>query len=153
AMICGLTSIVTYSPIFGALAAYNPAKDYHGQIHTHTPDDLATVLNVERYFYSQGVLLAKKLQAVTEDPETGDSFLDRTLICFFNEHGVTDTDPATNVHHVNDIQISTLGGKYLLNTGNAFDFFDVDRKPLSGAARAYNEWLITVMIGMGLKPG
>jgi hypothetical protein len=97
---------------------------------------------------------------VVEDPATGDTYLDNSLVFWGNESGCYNIKTG-NPHYNNDMQVMLLGGKGILQTDRFINYqkpqqkvimWEDGRQDLNGPdiGRPYNELLITLMRKMGL---
>ena len=98
---------------------------------------------------------------VVENPETGDTYLDNSLVFWGNESGCYDLHGG-NPHYSNDMQVLLVGGKSVGIKGNRFiNYQKAGQKIIMFAdgnldkagpdiGRPYNELLITLMMKMGL---
>ena len=98
---------------------------------------------------------------VVEDPETGATYLDNSLVFWGNESGVYNIK-AGNPHYSNDMQVLLVGGAGgQIKTNRFINYQKPERKVIMWAdgredvngpnlGRPYNELLITLMTKMGL---
>jgi hypothetical protein len=159
---CGITSIATlefthwsdnsfYNKAFSGL----PNMHHHDMSHAGEEAGLQTL----RQFWANNVATLLDLLDVVEDPSTGKTFLDNSIVMWGSENHEGQT------HAEVDMPVTIWGsaGGYL-KTGRLLDYRDYN-KPTSNVGyagyccnkkyyhgRPYNELLITLLQAYGLQP-
>ena len=143
--------------------------DHHGVSHSSKFEQSATdaMAEIHRGYTSQLAKLVAALDSIVEDPTTGTTLLDNTIILFGNEDGV-----AWDVHEGGAMPALLIGGGSTLKTGRYVDYrqYDmVDGKPqyrefihaaygpvstsmMDGRGRVYNALLLSILEAMGEAP-
>lgn len=148
---CDLTCIGTIS--LGESRTYNwlPNQLSHHHSMSHSDGDAAPGLTaINQWWAGKFAELLNKLDVI-EDPATGRTYLDNSLVYWSNEqtsHGVLN-------HRLLDMPVLLAGGAGTLITGRYVDY----RRPgnvdqFSGVirGRVYNQLLVTILQAMGLTP-
>jgi len=130
--------------------------------HNLTHDtDIAPLLKINQWYADLVADFLEQLDVV-EDPETGATYLDNSLVFWGNESGVYNITTG-NPHYSNDMQVLLIGGAGQIKTNRFINYqtpnqkvimFADGREDLNGPdiGRPYNELLITLMTKMGLSP-
>lgn len=162
ALKCGLTNIATLAfTHFSDNSFYNAAIPGLPNLHHH---DLAhsgdkTGLQALRQFWAKHVATLLDLLDVVEDPATGRTFLDNSVIYWGSESHEGES------HSQVDMPVVLFGGAGgFLRTGRLIDYRDMT-KPTGNSGytgyccgkkyyhgRPYNELLVTLLQAMGLSP-
>ncbi|HYX35359.1 MAG TPA: DUF1552 domain-containing protein [Oligoflexus sp.] len=173
---CNLTKVVTLeigSPADGRSYSFvpdvarieGPGKGSTFHFMTHNMDNPYNVMRmsaINRWTAKQVADLLTKLDVV-EDPETGRTYLDNSIVYWGSESGAWGSDPTVNNVHTSDDMIVLLAGSAggRLQTGRYINYqAEVKKKfrsdvvatsPLN-LGRPINELFITLMLAMGLSP-
>ena len=119
-------------------------RDFHTISHMNNLPDTEMPV-IARWMAQKVAHLIEKLQTI-EDPQTGERFLDRTLVYWGNDMGCMANNGSN--HQANDLPILTAGrggGRFATGQYIAFDHFRKNR------GRPYNEFLISILQGFGLE--
>jgi len=127
---------------------------------THSADSAEPLVKINRWYSLLVVELLKQLDEI-EDPVSGNTYLDNSLVFWGNESGVRNLNFG-NPHYSNDMQVLLFGnGNGNLKTNRFIDYQKPDTKiimrPDGGVdengpnlGRPYNELLISLMMKMGV---
>ena len=128
--------------------------------HNLTHDiDIPPLLKINQWYAALVADFLEQLDVV-EDPETGATYLDNSLVFWGNESGVYNIATG-NPHFSNDMQVVLMGGAGLIKTNRFINYQKPKQKVIMWAdgredlngpdiGRPYNELLITLMTKMGL---
>ena len=160
---CGVTNVVTFSmmpttPKYQFIDGFSHVEPHdisHYLSEAVRGDALAQQQPLGRYFAQQAANLLSQLDVV-EDPETGRTFLDNSLVLWTNDMG------SVANHKGARIPLMLLGGKDLLAQGQYVDFRSgntstwtwphTDPKPVHDVGVFYNRLLETIAQAFGLTP-
>lgn len=129
--------------------------------HNLTHDvDIPPLLKINQWYAALVADFLEQLDVV-EDPETGATYLDNSLVFWGNESGVYNI-ASGNPHFSNDMQVLLMGGAGLIKANRFINYqkpkqkvvmWADGREDLNGPdiGRPYNELLITLMTKMGLS--
>lgn len=130
--------------------------------HNLTHDiDIPPLLKINQWYADLVVDFLEQLDVV-EDPETGATYLDNSLVFWGNESGVYNIATG-NPHYSNDMQVVLFGGAGQIKTNRFINYQKPKQKVIMFAdgthdmngpdiGRPYNELLITLMTKMGVSP-
>lgn len=130
--------------------------------HNLTHDvDIPPLLKINQWYAALVADFLEQLDVV-EDPETGATYLDNSLVFWGNESGVYNIATG-NPHFSNDMQVLLIGGHGQIKANRFINYqkpkqkvvmWADGREDLNGPdiGRPYNELLITLMTKMGLTP-
>jgi hypothetical protein len=140
--------------------------NHHGWSHDSKFTQQATdeLASIHRGYTAELAQLLAALDAVVEDPVSGETLLDNTLVLFSNEDGV-----AWDVHEGGAMPALLAGGRFYLNTGRYIDYRQYDMVngqpqykefihpaygPLNGGmldyrGRVFNSLLLNILEAMG----
>lgn len=128
--------------------------------HNLTHDlNIEPLLKINQWYADLVVDFMEQLDVV-EDPETGATYLDNSLVFWGNESGVYDITKG-NPHYSNDMQVLLMGGAGQIKANRFINYQKPKQKVVMWAdgredingpdiGRPYNELLITLMTKMGL---
>lgn len=140
---------------FGFLGG--PSGDHHSISHTMNQQGAQSLLFINRWYAQQIAYLLESLDVV-EDPSTGSTYLDNTIVMWGNEDGCNDFD----AHKPFCMPVLLAGGKNCgLKTGRYLDYRQIGapikysggNQPTDDRGRPYNSLLISILQAMGLEPG
>jgi hypothetical protein len=128
---------------------------------THDAGTIAPLAKINQWYAALVAEVLRQLDVV-EDPVTGATYLDNSLVFWGNESGVYDLNFG-NPHFSNDMQVMLIGGRGLIRTNRFINYqtpgkkiimFQDGRADLHGPdlGRPYNQLLVTLMTKMGLTP-
>jgi hypothetical protein len=133
--------------------------NHHNLTHESKPGVLPPLATINRWYSALVAEFLTQLDVV-EDPETGATYLDNSLVFWGNESGVYDITHG-NPHYSNDMQVLLAGGKGLIKTDRFLNYQTPGKKIIMSEdgrvdqdgpdfGRPYNELLISLMMKMGL---
>ncbi|WP_413291157.1 DUF1552 domain-containing protein [Bdellovibrio sp. HCB337] len=132
---------------------------FHDDINHAGTDELrAMKLALNRWFGERVSRFLKRLDVV-EDPNTGMTYLDNSLVMWGNDQGTTKNTNAHNSVNMPVLLAGSAGGFF--KTGRYIDYgpsYGTLRRPVGGdesaykKGRPYNQLLITILQSMGLQP-
>jgi hypothetical protein len=165
---CGLTRVATIQLCSSTDVRTYPNAEggpypigHHVLTHTVGPDSEPNLGKINRVF-ARSVARLLELLDVVEEPDTGRTFLDNTIVYWGNEFG-------TNYNHLpSGFPVLLAGGKDVLMGGRYLDYrrtglqyqargpntntLYADDGGYEWRGRLYNEFLISLMMAMGLTP-
>ena len=128
--------------------------------HNLTHDlNIAPLAKINRWYSALVAEFLNQLDTV-EDPITGATYLDNSVVFWGNESGVYDLKFG-NPHYSNDMQVMLIGGAGLFRTNRLVNYQTPGTKVIMSQdgtpdlhgpdlGRPYNELLVTLMTKMGL---
>ena len=151
---CGLTQVATFHMQDRGVG--------HSTTHDGDPASCETLAENARFLHRKVAELATKLDVV-EDPATGKTYLDSTLVFAGHEMTGCDGDRGPNGEYLGmnhtwfDSPVLFLGGTNYLNTGRFVDYRQSGTQintfyPFAQRGRPYNELLVTILQAFGLTP-
>jgi hypothetical protein len=156
---CDLTRVATLGMAFrghtyGSFLS-SQTSHHHSMSHETSAASTAGLFEIDKFLGSKIAELATKLDVV-EDPATGSTYLDNTLIYWGHELcGANEPGLQLN-HEYIDMPVLFVGGGSFLNTGRYVDYRRVGTghrfHPTIWKGRPYNDVLVTILQAFGLAP-
>ncbi len=149
---CGLTRVLTFN-MEPTSSSYPGASSHHHSLshkRDNDPQALASMEVIDRLHLEQIASLVSQLD-VEEDPVSGRTFLDNSIVFVGNDMGSVVNHTGTRMPCL------LFGGKDVLKQGLLVDFrhelkFTDPQGAIEGAGVSYNSLLVTLCQAMGLGP-
>ena len=143
--------------------------EFHNYTHSFSPPAQVQFELVQQWLAKQVAYLLELLNEV-EDPASGRTYLDNSIVYWANESGARPNDNPWNAHDDLDLPCLLVGdGQGYLSSGKFIDYRQIGVRRLWHSAmcpsevcthdenhnfigRPINELLTTIMLGMGLVP-
>jgi len=172
---CDITRVVRFNLTeSGEARSYHfvpgvESGDFHNYTHSFLGNNVDYYQRVQKWLAKQVAYLLEQLNQV-EDPITGRTYLDNSIVYWGNESGARVNGDPNNPHDDLDLPCLLAGdGKGFLTPGKYVDYRQIgihrrwfstqcpDNSCINGDNHNYigkpiNELLITLMTGMGLNP-